>query len=134
MLSFSGDELKSAITTKEDWGGLTDILRATIALYKGVVKSSNHELWMEHDVNEMASNLVNNEKLEVNFGELNDDLMYDDAQDSVKMSILELVQCRVQQKKSWWEDGIHQAYVHFCWPEGDNLGHYHVIFNTSTEK
>jgi len=96
MLSFSGDELKSAITIKKDWGGLTDILRATIALHKGVVKSFNHELWMEHDVHEMALNLATNDKLEVNFGELNDELMYDDAQDSVKMSILELVQGRVQ--------------------------------------
>lgn len=100
MLSFSGDELKRGITRLADWGGLTDVLRATIALCKGVSKVFNHKLWMEHNVSKMADTLSCDDTLGVNFGELDDNLSYDHAPDCVKMRLLELVDCRLKQKKS----------------------------------
>jgi len=46
MLCFSGNELKEAITSQSDWGGLTEVLRATIGLCKGIntISISNHKL------------------------------------------------------------------------------------------
>jgi len=61
----------------------------------------NHQLWMEHDVSKMALTLATTENLGVNFGALDDDLQYDDAVDEVRMAILALVECRLEQKKSW---------------------------------
>jgi len=100
MLAFSGDELKQAITKQSDWGGLTDILRATIALCKGTNMSFNHKLWVEHDVSRMADALSMMNDLGVNFGTLDDDLSYDKAAESVRIQLLHLVECKVEQNKS----------------------------------
>jgi len=100
MLSFSGDELKRGITRLSGWGGLTDVLRTTISLCKGGGNVFNHKLWMEHDVSNMADTLSCDDNLGVNFGELDDNILYDDAPDSVRMRLLELVGCQVEQKNS----------------------------------
>jgi len=132
MLSFSGDELKEAISSHSDWGGLTDVLRATIGLCKSKNRRFDHKLWVEHNVSEMADKLSSMNISGVNFGAFKDDLSYDQAPESVKLQLLKLVGCKVKQKKSYWERGVHHAYVNFTWPEGQNMGNYHIIFDVTT--
>jgi len=100
MLSFSGEELKDAISWHTDWGGLTDVLRSTISLCKGAFKCYDHKLWVEHDFMKMVDALSINKSLGVNLGDLDNDLSYDDAPESIRIQLLKLVNCEVQQKKS----------------------------------
>jgi len=72
--------------------------------------------------------------MEVDFRALKNDISYDEAPESVRMQLLGLVQCEVKQKKSWWERGVHHAYVNFTWPEGQNMGNYHIIFDVNTSE
>jgi len=132
MLSFSGDELKEAIASQSDWGGLTDVLRATIGLCKSENRSFDHKLWVEHDVSKMADKLSMMNIPGVNFRAFKDDLSYDQAPESVRLQLLKLVECEVKHKKSYWEKGVHHAYVYFTWPEGHNMGNYHIIFDVAS--
>jgi len=132
LLCFSGDELKQGISWHSEWGGLTDVLRATIALCKGNTYKVDYKLWVEHDVMKMADILSTNDRLGVNFGDLDNDLTYDEVSENVRLELLKLVDCEVEQKKSWWEKGSHLAYIYFTWPEGLNMGNYHVIFDVNT--
>lgn len=134
MLSFSGEELKDGISWHTDWGGLTDVLRATISLCKGAFKCYDHKLQVEHDFMKMVDALSINKSLGVNLGDLDNDLSYDDAPESIRIQLLKLVNCEVQQKKSQQERGFHLAYVYFTQPEGMNMGNYHVIFDVDTSK
>jgi len=100
LLCFSGDELKQGISWHSEWGGLTDVLRATIALCKGTIYKGDYKLWVEHDVMKMADILSMNDRLGVNFGDLDNDLTYDEVSTNVKLELLKLVDCEVEQKKS----------------------------------
>jgi len=48
----------------------------------------------------MADTLSMNDRLGVNFGDLEKDLTYDDVSESVRLELLKLVDCEVEQKKS----------------------------------
>lgn len=59
-------------------------------------------------------------------------LTYNEAPAELQLILLKAINCDVQQKSSWWEDGKHFAYVCFHWPEGLNLAYYHILFNVET--
>jgi len=48
----------------------------------------------------MVDALSINKSLGVNLGDLDNDLSYDDAPESIRIQLLKLVNCEVQQKKS----------------------------------
>jgi len=132
MLIFTGEELNQGISRDVSWGGLTDVLQAAITLCKadGQERSKEiiSELWMEHNFDELVTNLIGKFGEEY-FTKFNDDMSYDDASNSVKLELLKLVNCETKQKLSWYERGQRLIYVHFVWPEGENLGRYHVLLN-----
>jgi len=48
----------------------------------------------------MADALSMNDSLGVNFGELDNDITYDEVSERVRLELLKLVECEVEQKKS----------------------------------
>ena len=131
LMSFSGAELARGLTLNQNWGGITELLWGIISASKGRTVSMCSNVWVEHDVKQIAADIIKDDIKRKTFSQLDDFVTFDEAPYLIRKMLMNLV-CTIEENIAWYENGRHVSYVYFTWQEGFNEGNYHMLFDSET--